>query len=357
MELKCCILVIFVFLVTSTRSQDCPNACTCTDGQKTMICRGLTSLPEAVDDHFTEFIFDNCNLQGEFPKMPVSYSHAHTLQIIHSNVESIADGAFEDMRELVMLSLRGNKIQVINSAKLFGLSSLLTIDLQGNQLTVIEDELFRHNPILNKVIFSDNPFTKINDRAFAQPENTDNPGPGSQIQYIELENCNLNTIPTAALCINSVLPNLVSLDLSHNDFSHLEEDLFEHTAEIEQLELDSCKIQKITKGTLAGLTKLKSLRLSNNILSAIDEESFADFFTSLNYIHLDYNKLTVVPYGLFNWAVVKVLNISNNPWECSCSNGWIQEYNVTPNDTNYNITYVAMWVLLLDVPSTLCCVS
>ena len=333
--MKSVFAVVLTILVTAAEARVCPTGCSCTDDQKTMICRSLDAIPEDVDPVFTDFIFDNCDFAGELSKMPASYNHALMLQIIHSNVESVASGAFEDMTELTMLSLRGNQLRAIDSSKLVGLSNLVTIDLQGNQITEIEDELFKHNPNINKVIFSDNPITTIKDRAFAQPE--DDPDRESQIEYIELENCNLNTIPTAALCMSSMVPNLVSLDLSRNNFSVLEENLFAHLSKVEQLELDSCHMSKVTRGTFAGLKMLKSIRLSYNKLSSIEEGSFEEVFATLNYIHLDYNQLTVLPYGLFNWGAVKVLNISNNPWECSCSNGWIQEYNIAANDTNYNV--------------------
>ena len=319
----------------------CPNDCECKMGS--MTCRGLSELPIAFDSSYTDFVFDGCDFSGQLEKMPMQYNNAHHLEIIHSHVTSIAIGAFDDLNNLAMLGLRGNKIDMIDSAALHNLPNLKYIDLQGNKIREIEDELFKFNPKMEKVNFNDNPIWVINKRAFAQPKDAEdpkNPENMSKIKYIELENCNLTTVPTAALCMHSKVPHLVSLDLSRNNFTELDEFLFKHTDGLQQLELDSCSLKKISRETLGGLTKLTNLRLSNNNISTIDDQAFDDFFGTMEYIHLEYNNLKVIPYELFNWATIQVLNISHNPWECSCTNGWMQDYNVQPNDTRHNVTWV-----------------
>ena len=128
-----------------------------------------------------------------------------------------------------------------------------------------------------------------------------------------------NKIETLLVTTFMYLPSLVHIDISYNLLQSFDINIFRRN------------------------TKLKSIRLSNNLISKFILPH--NRLVSLNYIDLTYNKLTEqIDYEILSDNNNIVLDMRSNEINCGCKNmSWIYFYDYNSEFTNI-IQHGCLWL-------------
>ena len=222
-----------------------------------------------------------------------SFNNLHRLRVLNlsrNELFAIPLGLFETLSSLHSLDMSHNLIGFLQAETLKGLNSLLQINIMDNKLSHIDDKCFVDVRHLTSLTLNSNFLTKINESTFFGLEN---------LERLEIENNKIRQIQDGSFL---VLPSLQYLSMSNN------------------------YITNITKKTLQGLSHLSELILEDNKIDNISDSSFISI-QHLKQLHLENNKLVTLgsggrpPLGLEG---LDVLNLEDNPVNCSCELSWIQ---------------------------------
>ncbi|XP_045464868.1 uncharacterized protein LOC123674065 [Harmonia axyridis] len=150
--------------------------------------------------------------------------------------------------------------------------------------------------------------------------------------------------PKGESSLSIQMTDIKALDLSGTEI-HEVRSYVEDYVNLEDLNLSSCRIKSLGKGTFAQLSKLIKLNLSDNLITSFDGNSFDkpnvlnililsdNLLNSLSELHLDaFPKLNVLDVSgnqlkyLTGDVIEKIrrnptfsLYAANNPWNCSIS--------------------------------------
>ena len=107
------------------------------------------------------------------------------------------------------------------------------------------------------------------------------------------------------------LPNIRSLDLSHNQINELQLILFDNLPKLEYLYLDYNQIQKLELGLFDNLSNLNTLRLNNNNIVTLQQDLFKNL-SLLDELRLDNNQISGIentPYIFSNLLNLEILQL------------------------------------------------
>ncbi|XP_054916475.1 podocan [Poeciliopsis prolifica] len=241
---------------------ECPSECSCTtDG--TVDCAGvdLTDFPEELPNKIRRLSLQN----NKIKEITVEHiSHLHQLETLNLQnnwltTEGLEDEGFEMLEELAYLYLANNKL---SSAPRVLPPSLVSADFAANHLSRIYPYTFGHKPKLRSVYLHNN---KLTDEGL--PDDMFNAS--DTLEILTISSNFLRVVPS----------NLPSSLL--------------------RLHLKSNRLEKIPAGAFEDLRNLRELYLQNNLLTneGMDNETFSQL-SSLEYLDLSNNNLSVVPKGL-----------------------------------------------------------
>lgn len=149
------------------------------------------------------------------------------------------------------------------------------------------------------------------------------------LQKLFLAKCHLKAIERFAF---RKLINLVELDLSDNLLSMVPSHALESIPELRELKLIGNPIQRIFNDAFAKVPQLIRLELSNCYLSTIDVRAFTGLETSLEWLKLDFNKLSDIQVeAILLLQNLHGLELSGNPWNCSCNLYPLREWMIREN--------------------------
>jgi len=177
-----------------------------------------------------------------------------TLVLDENLIRLLPDSLFLDLKNLQILSLRGNKISDVYSNSFIGLVGLLKLDLSRNNIPVLPLGIFDPLGLLQTLSLASN-----------------------EIRYVEqkpFQSCR----------------NLLSFNMANNLLSSIGAELFVPTTRLTFLRLANNRIEKIHSGAFNQLRQLKELDLSENYLSDLRSDSFTNC-RSMQKLNLSHNPL------------------------------------------------------------------
>ena len=123
-------------------------------------------------------------------------------------------------------------------------------------------------------------------------------------------------------------PRALVANCSYSSLTHVPDSLPEQT---DWLLLSGNNISSLTTDTTVDndtLYHLSQLDLHGNNMSKISTGIIDDFIQSNNllYFNISNNKLTSLPENIKNLTSLRILNISQNEFECSCENFWMKKW-------------------------------
>ncbi|KAJ6664185.1 hypothetical protein lerEdw1_008401 [Lerista edwardsae] len=139
--------------------------------------------------------------------------------------------------------------------------------------------------------------------------------------FVEIQSC-----PEACSCIAQKRYGRHIVDCSYQDFQEVP---FGLPSNATTLSLSVNRITALWEESffeLADLQALQQLKLSNNRLERVPLEAFRTL-KELRSLWLNDNRLAALSEGTFDsMPLLALLQISNNPWDCSCRSWWLKRW-------------------------------
>lgn len=283
----------------------------------------------------------NLNLADNIiEKVPINLPSTLSLLYLNGNkIAALGENAFVNLASLKNLYLGGNKISEVNRFAFRGLVSLQKLHLVANSINSLAAELFT---------------------------------PFGMLVSLELNKNNLKTIQNSP-DIFSYMTSLQYLSLADNGCSSMPLESFKHLQSLKYLILDGNNLGRLIgsdrSGTMfAGLNKLQRLTLSNNFLVDIPGQLFKDLSslqtlnmknnrisgwdnvlfkhtTAMKNLDLSYNTISLVNSSsledLSSNNNFQMLNLSNNPFACTCDLRWFRDW---VNQTRVTVANVEKYI-------------
>ncbi|KAG5330446.1 CHAO protein, partial [Acromyrmex charruanus] len=280
---------------------------------------------------------------------PVEYSLTH-LYLSNNQLRNITQDVFGNMPHLQWLDLRHNELIEIYFDCLKNTNNLQVLLFSWNEITDIPAETLRSLKKLRIVDLSHNKLRTLPDNMFID----------SDIESLDLSHNQFTRLPVKSMSVTSTanlvnldmswnilsgihttdtifrLRGLVWLDLSYNRLVRLDDGVFSDLPYLAHLDLSHNKqlILESRGRTFYGLEdtllylglsnisllsipelplrRLQTLNLAHNGLASISPEMSSNL-TSLHYLDLSHNDLTVVPLITHTLPELKTFNLANNP--------------------------------------------
>lgn len=308
------IMKIYLFVVavgclaSQGFSQDCPENCTCSDGELSVARCSHLSLemffPERVKHLIVESVPNiQINLTKSFFRN-IGLQQVLSVKITNSSISFIDTTAFEGLQQLTDVNLSDNRLILIHPDTFHNNSRLQNLVLSGNplqltQLLKTDEDYFLKSLSLVELDLSRCQLSDIGKKLLSQVPN---------IQYINLRSNNIKVIDEY---IFENAPLLDEVDLSYNELIVLNDEIFEDIEELttlnlqhnlieniddldlpglKELDVSYNKIKLLRKNTFEGIPDLSNLNISYNEIAWISEETFKDLI-ELRHLDLSHNSL------------------------------------------------------------------
>lgn len=149
------------------------------------------------------------------------------------------------------------------------------------------------------------------------------------LQRVFVANCKIKSLDRYAF---RKLKNLVELDLSYNLLMAVPSHAFDSISELRELKLNGNPILRILNNAFNHVPQLVRLEMSECRLSTIEPRAFSGLDGSLEWLRLDKNKLVNVRSSTIT-ALHNLhgLELSENPWNCSCVLRELREWMLRQN--------------------------
>lgn len=237
-----------------------------------------------------------------------------TLNLVNIGLQTVKNQTLQELHQLKLLNLTGNKISKIATGSFASLQSVTTIDLSDNVIDNIGNVPLCNVSGLEVLVMSGNRLSSINNSSIACLTNlkklrVDNNRikqfcniTSGSITHLDLSSNSLETISDLNL------PNLIEINLSMNNISTISSDLFLKETNLQRIDFDSNHIGDIGNIHLSHLRKLTYLKLTNNHISSVIINS-----SSLEELDLSYNEIFVLNDAIFhNIHNLKCLRLKAN---------------------------------------------
>ncbi|XP_011265644.2 leucine-rich repeat-containing protein 70 [Camponotus floridanus] len=261
------------------------------------------------------------------------------LSLEKNSLKFIPEFCFYGTPNLRWLSLASNELLTLKSVDLAGLLMLEHLDLRQNNLTFLSELSFPPFPALKSADFTENPLDSIFPSTFEIMNTTIKLYLGGTTSKLTLQKNSLLGLRKAEILylynldilllerfILQGLPALTHLKMRGN-ITNIDFDAFVDLANLLDLDLSSCHIERISMDAFYGLEKVRRIDLSKNDLESIPPGLFvAQQQKELREIILTGNKLTSLPLDFFKnlrlptkqIQQIQNIRLDENPWDCTC---------------------------------------
>nr|KAG5709056.1 hypothetical protein BaRGS_004695 [Batillaria attramentaria] len=302
------------------------------------VATNLTFIPK-FNGTVTGLKFDKNGLEGvETEDFFENVTELNSLSLSDNGMTNLCPNAFGLLHRLDTLYLDGNNLTYAGLAPAFAVRGLRTLTLlQANLVGPIPDDLFVKNPMphLTKLWISMNTFesvnmttmnekiTHIDARAFANPS--------LKVLHLDVNNVDF---ADSSVSEDAFLgcPHLSTLELEDNILETVSDykfhRIFSPLTSLTTLYMGRTKTKHINASKVRAIRGVRDLLLFGNLIETIPDGTFDDM-ENLEKLDIDRNWITSISENTFSPAVrdrLVSLNISNNPFECTCSLLWFRSW-------------------------------
>ncbi|XP_023017908.2 uncharacterized protein [Leptinotarsa decemlineata] len=173
------------------------------------------------------------------------------------------------------LSIRSNNIEHVDITTFPDVPSLHHLDMSDNKLTILPDNVFTSLGLLQFLDLSFNPLRSNFKELFHYAQS---------LKHLDLSNCGIISTP------HFPLPNLIHLNLSHNQIESVGKNSIQQLVKLKSLDLSHNYLDHVPAHLWMHLPNLKILNLSNNPIKELTGESFAGMqaLQELTLLNLNY---------------------------------------------------------------------
>ncbi len=260
------IIAVYIAALSSSilASRTCPRGCICNDQQ--LIAR--------------------CDKSAQLDYVPHTLNPSvKELYLSHNNIRGIKS-AFDLYKNLILLDLASNNLQMLGEKNFIANSRMETILLMYNNISDIQPNTFSGLFALKKLDLSYNLIEALNGTTFQQLK---------ALQFLDLSFNNIRALNKDAF---TGLHNLVHLNISNNLIVKFTFDLFQHVPNLLSLNSSFNQLESLDDDQFNPLPKLTSLDLSNCYINKVDKFAFRGM-NNLRHIFLDGNYLEVRSFIVF----------------------------------------------------------
>jgi len=229
------------------------------------------------------------------------------LDLSDNNINVFYEESFRKFKNLTLLDLSNNEIGLrspFTSNVFRQLTKLKVLNLSNNRINFIPDATFNVTELV-ELRLENNRLTQLITPMFR-----------NMFSYLNYLNVSNNLLDHIDENLFNVMPNLKTLDLSHNHLKTFKPEHFKNLKSIECIELNFNQLENLDDHLFDSMN-LERLNLGNNNLVNISSKAFdKSLFTELNLTsnrNLNISKLRVSLDGL---AYLEYLDLSN----CSITN-------------------------------------
>ncbi|XP_072176941.1 uncharacterized protein [Diadema setosum] len=284
------------------------------------------------------------NLVTDLSRAAWTTTTLHTLDIANNLLDSSKKDRFNGLSNLQALNISFNKINYLSVYSFAALSNLLHLDIRNEKHIVLNGFL----KLLPKLQFLDMSNTFISWQSIRQFSNNTNllelRMEQAQLRGHDLFDrsqnislfANLVSLQTLRLKGNylfgmdalvfSNLSKLYFLDLSDSRISVLQSGTFKDLRSLAFLYMNNNKVLALDGEVFQGLGNLRVLLIENNIISKLAPTTFATT-QNLDQLILSENSIgTIHPGTSFPMNPSLTLDISRNPFSCTCELKWFRNW-------------------------------
>lgn len=253
------------------------------------------------------------------------------LSLEENKIKEVPPFSFYGTPNIKTLSLAHNEILDMTYRSLAGLLELQLLDISDNNLGKLSEQTFPPFPKLEIVDLRRNPIRNLFPAIFGIMNKTEVLYIGADdvplefnarkpfehltsLIYLEIPNLN---VPIMDQQTFESLENLEILKVRSGNIPFIEFDTFSKMLKLKELHLRHCKIEEISMDTFFGAKNLEIVDLSHNLIREVPPGLFDDQH-DLTEIYLNNNQIRNLPSDIFKLSSLKMVQLLNNPWECSC---------------------------------------
>lgn len=254
-----------------------------------------------------------------------SFMHLTSLELLtlqQNNILYVHRRAFFGLQNLQILDLSRNLISHLHMGQFSNMPKLRILDLSSNNIKYLPKDVFI-NTLLEKLDLSNNDFSIVPSISLSEVgfslrhfsigyNNIDHIDSTTfpDIPFLQLLDLSSNKLTILPDNVFTSLSLLQKLDLSSNPIRANFKELFHYAQNLKKLSLANAGITTIPHLPLPNLVHLN---LSHNNIETINENSLQDL-QRLKYLDLSYNQFVHVPFHVwFHVPLLKGLTFSFNP--------------------------------------------